>query len=116
MKDEILKLANRKGINYANEKYSGKYGHYDSVNQPETEIDFARGFVAGYFYQLDVKAKISPDRLYSRKIEETQYFVDRYIERHSVPPTYRIVADAFNITVCAAHARLRYYRHRMKHK
>lgn len=105
MYDEILQIANQRAIEYSSK-----------VDDNDPELAFARGFVAGYNHSLDVKAKISPDRRYSQKIEHAQYFVDRYIERHGLPPTYRIVAQALGISTTATYHRLRYYRHKMKTK
>lgn len=105
MYDEILKTANQKAIEYSSK-----------TDDTDPELAYARGFVAGYNHSLDVRAKISPHRWSSQKIEHAQYFVDRYTERHGVPPTYRIVAQALGISTTATYHRLRYYRHKMKTK
>lgn len=53
----------------------------------------------------------------SDKMIATELYVDAYIKKYNKPPTYQNIADAFGLkSKCAAYARLRRYRNKMKQK
>jgi len=53
----------------------------------------------------------------SKKMYETELYVDTYIQKNGKPPTYRDVAKMFKLgSVSVAYARLRRYRNVMSSK
>lgn len=50
----------------------------------------------------------------TQKMLDAEYYVRAYIDKHDKPPTYRNVANHFDIAVCASHARLRHCRELMR--
>lgn len=48
-----------------------------------------------------------------KEILKTEIFVDDFITKNGFPPTYRIVANEFNIQVNSAYNRLKNYRNKM---
>lgn len=56
---------------------------------------------------------MSSKKITAKQIE-TENFVDNFTLLRSYPPTYREIQEAFRISACAAHARCRNFRHKMK--
>lgn len=45
---------------------------------------------------------------------DAEKFVDCYIAKHGVPPTYAMIGKRFNLDKSASYARCRSFRHKMK--
>ena len=116
MSKKLQDLADEKALEYIKEKFPDLHGQGKATPKKlaEMEQDFANGFIAGFSFRLDVQAEDYPSQQ-TVKQAEAQAFVDDYIKKHDIAPTYSLVAKAFGIKPNAAITRLKYYKHRMKY-
>lgn len=56
---------------------------------------------------------MSRQKITAKQIE-TERYVDEFTFLRNYPPTYKDIQDHFGISACAAHARCRNFRHKMK--
>lgn len=56
---------------------------------------------------------MSSKKITAKQIE-TERYVDEFTFLRNYPPTYKDIQDHFGISACAAHARCRNFRHKMK--
>lgn len=56
---------------------------------------------------------MSSQKITAKQIE-TERYVDEFTFLRNYPPTYKDIQDHFGISACAAHARCRNFRHKMK--
>ena len=50
----------------------------------------------------------------TKKMKETEDWVDRFIEKHKYPPTYKEIAEGLKISETATFARCRGFRYKLK--